>query len=191
MRARPLGVGVTGGAASAASSRPPCATTSTSLPANSSSKKNSSSRVQQPRLRLPLPPLGIGCMRGDICRLNADHTWLVELQDDLLAAAPTIIGVLITARPQQVPPPLAIPLPANQTALRVDTWAKPIQLHTLPRTQLVDAPATSPNLSWTRWPPQSVRSSTSQRNACERPAPATSLVLGPGLPPGCRPLVLM
>ncbi len=77
-------------------------------------------------------------MRGDIWRLNAGHTWLVELQDDLLAAAPTLVGVLITTRPQQVPPPLAVPLPATHTALHHDTWAKPTQLHTLPRTQLIE-----------------------------------------------------
>ncbi|MFN2556573.1 MAG: type II toxin-antitoxin system PemK/MazF family toxin [Nitriliruptorales bacterium] len=76
-------------------------------------------------------------MRGLLYHLDTSGSLLLlEVQADVLVETPTVIGVLATADPQPVGPPLAIPLPATHTGLPHDLWAKTTQIHTVARNRL-------------------------------------------------------
>lgn len=77
-------------------------------------------------------------MRGEIRAFATDHGSrppLLVVQTDALADAPTVIGLVVTTRPQRAGEPLTVALHPDDGGLGQAAWVKLTQVHTVPATQ--------------------------------------------------------
>lgn len=77
-------------------------------------------------------------MRGEIRAFATDHGSrppLLVVQTDALADAPTVIGLVVTTRPQRAGEPLTVALHPDDAGLGQAAWVKVTQVHTVPTTQ--------------------------------------------------------
>lgn len=77
-------------------------------------------------------------MRGEVRAFAGDHRArppLLVVQTDALAGTPTVIGLVVTTRPQRAGEPLTIALGPDDAGLGQAAWVKVTQVHTVPATQ--------------------------------------------------------
>ncbi len=77
-------------------------------------------------------------MRGEIRAFATDHGSrppLLVVQTDALVDAPTVIGLVVTTRPQRAGEPLTVALQPDDAGLGQAAWVKLAQVHTVPTTQ--------------------------------------------------------
>ena len=74
-------------------------------------------------------------MRGEVWEIAgavpAGAARIVVVQHDALADAPTVVGLLVTDRPQTAGPPLTIALEPGEGGVERATWVKTTQVHTV------------------------------------------------------------
>lgn len=77
-------------------------------------------------------------MRGEVRAFAGDRRArppLLVVQTDALADTPTVIGLVVTTRPQRAGEPLTIALDSEAAGLGQAAWIKVTQVHTLPATR--------------------------------------------------------
>lgn len=75
-------------------------------------------------------------MRGEI-RAFTDEAGgrrppLLVVQSDALSHAPTVVGLVVTSRPQRAGEPLTVAVEADEAGLDQASWIKITQVHTVP-----------------------------------------------------------